>query len=84
MAHEFFHSWNVERIRPASLEPFNLEDANISGELWLAEGFTSYYAPLVMTRAGLTNVREFAQEIGGAGERRADEPGAAGAHAPSR
>jgi predicted metalloprotease with PDZ domain len=64
VAHEFFHSWNVERIRPASLEPFNLEDANISGELWFAEGFTSYYAPLVTTRAGLTNIREFAQEMG--------------------
>jgi predicted metalloprotease with PDZ domain len=64
VAHEFFHSWNVERIRPASLEPFNFEDANISGELWFAEGFTSYYAPLVTTRAGLTNLREFAQEMG--------------------
>lgn len=64
ISHEFFHSWNVERIRPASLEPFNLEDANISGELWLAEGFTSYYEPLVTTRAGITNVREFAQEMG--------------------
>jgi predicted metalloprotease with PDZ domain len=64
IAHEFFHSWNVERIRPASLEPFNFEDANISGELWFAEGFTSYYAPLLTTRAGLTTVREFAREIG--------------------
>ena len=64
VAHEFFHSWNVERIRPASLEPFNLEDANVSGELWFAEGFTSYYGPLITTRAGLTNVREFAQEMG--------------------
>ena len=64
VAHEFFHSWNVERIRPASLEPFDLEDANISGELWFAEGFTSYYAPLITTRAGLSNVREFAQEVG--------------------
>ena len=45
IAHEFFHSWNVERIRPQSLEPFNLDDVNLSGELWLAEGFTSYYAP---------------------------------------
>ncbi len=64
MAHEFFHSWNVERIRPASLEPFNFEDANVSGELWFAEGFTNYYGPLITTRAGLTNVREFAQEMG--------------------
>ena len=42
VAHEFFHCWNVERIRPLSLEPFNFEAANISGELWLAEGFTQY------------------------------------------
>jgi predicted metalloprotease with PDZ domain len=40
VSHEFFHAWNVERIRPKTLEPFSFEDANISGELWLAEGFT--------------------------------------------
>ena len=54
IAHEFFHCWNVERIRPQSLEPFNFEAANISGELWLAEGFTQYYGGLVTLRAGLT------------------------------
>lgn len=54
LSHEFFHCWNVERIRPKTLEPFNFEDANISGELWLAEGFTQYYGPLIMARAGLT------------------------------
>lgn len=54
VSHEFFHAWNVERIRPQSLEPFNFEDANISGELWLAEGFTQYYGGLTMGRAGLT------------------------------
>ena len=53
IAHEFFHTWNVERIRPKSLEPFNFEEANMSGELWLAEGFTSYYGPLTLKRAGL-------------------------------
>jgi len=63
VAHEFFHSWNVERIRPKSLEPFNLDDVNMSGELWLAEGFTSYFGPLVMRRAGLTTTRELAQEL---------------------
>ena len=45
IAHEFFHSWNVERIRPQSLEPFNLDDANISGELWLAEGVHQLLRP---------------------------------------
>jgi predicted metalloprotease with PDZ domain len=54
VSHEFFHAWNVERIRPRSLEPFDFEDANMSGELWLAEGFTSYYGPLTLIRAGLT------------------------------
>jgi predicted metalloprotease with PDZ domain len=54
VAHEFFHCWNVERIRPKSLEPFNFEEANISGELWLAEGFTQYYGELVMQRTGFT------------------------------
>jgi predicted metalloprotease with PDZ domain len=53
VSHEFFHAWNVERIRPKSLEPFNFEDANISGELWLAEGFTQYYGPLIIARAGV-------------------------------
>lgn len=53
VSHEFFHNWNVERIRPASLEPFDFEDANISGELWLAEGFTNYYGKLALIRAGL-------------------------------
>jgi predicted metalloprotease with PDZ domain len=52
VSHEFFHAWNVERIRPASLEPFDFEEANMSGELWFAEGFTSYYGPLTLRRAG--------------------------------
>jgi predicted metalloprotease with PDZ domain len=53
LSHEFFHCWNVERIRPQTLEPFDFEEANISGELWLAEGFTQYYGSLIMIRAGL-------------------------------
>lgn len=60
-SHEFFHAWNVERIRPKTLEPFSFEDANISGELWLAEGFTNYYGRLTMLRAGL---REDTEGVG--------------------
>ena len=56
VAHEFFHVWNVERIRPASLEPFDFTDANLSGELWLAEGFTNFYGKLVMMRSGVTTL----------------------------
>jgi len=63
ISHEFFHAWNAERIRPRSLEPFNFADANISGELWLAEGFTSYYGPLVLLRAGLTQLDDFVAEM---------------------
>ena len=55
VAHEFFHCWNVERIRPRDLEPFDLDRPNMSGELWLAEGFTQYYGPLMLVRAGLAN-----------------------------
>ncbi|WP_242696534.1 M61 family metallopeptidase [Longitalea luteola] len=52
-AHEFFHCWNVERIRPKTLEPFNFEKSNMSSELWCAEGFTQYYGDLSLCRAGL-------------------------------
>src|SRR5580765_5526161 len=55
VAHEFFHCWNVERIRPKDLEPFDLDRPNMTGELWLAEGFTQYYGPLVLQRAGVVN-----------------------------
>jgi len=66
ISHEFFHSWNVERIRPKSLEPFNFDEANMSGELWLAEGFTNYYGPLTLQRAGLTRLAEFAAALASA------------------
>jgi predicted metalloprotease with PDZ domain len=62
-AHEFFHSWNVERLRPRSLEPFRLDAANPSGELWFAEGFSSYYEPLILQRAGLTSIKTFAARL---------------------
>ncbi|HTR28520.1 MAG TPA: PDZ domain-containing protein [Puia sp.] len=52
-AHEFFHCWNVKRIRPRTLEPFNYEKSNMSHELWFAEGFTQYYGGLLVLRAGI-------------------------------
>ena len=58
-AHEFFHCWNVERIRPKSLEPFNFEKSNMSDALWIAEGFTQYYGSLLMKRAGLMSDSDF-------------------------
>ena len=70
VSHEFFHSWNIERIRPQSLEPFNLDEANMSGELWLAEGFTNYYGALVLKRSGLSTVGVCAGHGRGARHRR--------------
>jgi len=65
VAHEFFHCWNVERIRPKSLEPFDFEQANMSGELWFAEGFTSYYTDLTLCRAGLITKNDYISGISG-------------------
>ena len=75
LSHEFFHSWNVERIRPRTLEPFDLEEANMSGELWFAEGFTSYYTPLFIRRAGITTDEEYADSISGTLETVINAPG---------
>ena len=66
VSHEFFHVWNVERIRPRSLEPFDFTQANMSGELWLAEGFTSYYTPLTIARAGIITPQQYAQRLSNA------------------
>lgn len=66
VSHEFFHAWNVERIRPASLEPFDFTEANMSSELWLAEGFTNYYGPLVIERAGIVPAAQYARGLSGA------------------
>ena len=63
-AHEFFHSWNVERIRPQSIEPFKLDAPNPSSELWFAEGFTNYYELLTMQRSGLSGIDDFASRAG--------------------
>ena len=65
VAHEFFHCWNVERIRPKALEPFNFAEANMSGELWFAEGFTSYYTNFILCRAGIIAPEEYIEDLTG-------------------
>src|SRR6185295_9555522 len=75
VAHEFFHCWNVERIRPKGLEPFDFDRANISGELWLAEGFTQYYGPIALQRAGLEDVAAAADTFSRLIESIAETPG---------
>ncbi|KAA9332438.1 M61 family metallopeptidase [Hymenobacter busanensis] len=63
VSHEFFHSWNVERIRPRDLEPFDFERANMSNSLWFAEGFTQYYGELLLRRSGAySSDQQYCQE----------------------
>jgi predicted metalloprotease with PDZ domain len=59
VSHEFFHLWNVKRIRPDALGPFDYTQENYTKVLWVAEGITDYYADLVLRRAGLISESEF-------------------------
>jgi predicted metalloprotease with PDZ domain len=62
VAHEFFHLWNVKRIRPDALGPFDYTQENYTRLLWVAEGFTDYYASLFLRRAGLISDRQYLDE----------------------
>jgi predicted metalloprotease with PDZ domain len=68
-AHEFFHVWNVKRLRPAGLGPWDFTRPVVTRGLWIAEGFTNYYGKLSQRRAGLWDdeqlFRAYAGAIGG-------------------
>ncbi|MGE5314618.1 MAG: M61 family metallopeptidase [Acidobacteriota bacterium] len=53
ISHEFFHTWNVKQVRPRGLHPYDFQRENYSRELWIAEGTTSYYGPMMLVKAGL-------------------------------
>ena len=53
VSHEYFHLWNVKRLRPIALGPFNYEQENYTRNLWIAEGFTAYYQDIYTQRVGL-------------------------------
>jgi predicted metalloprotease with PDZ domain len=59
VAHEYFHLWNVKRIKPENLGPFDYSNENYTRDLWLAEGGTDYYSEQILLRAGLTSPREY-------------------------
>jgi predicted metalloprotease with PDZ domain len=59
VAHEFFHLWNVKRIRPKALEVFDYDQENYTPSLWFSEGTTSYYDLVIPYRAGLYDVRTY-------------------------
>src|SRR6266568_6009792 len=63
VAHEFFHLWNVKRIRPDALGPFDYTKENYTRMLWVAEGVTEYYAKLIVRRAGLMSEKEYLDHL---------------------
>ena len=58
-AHEYFHAWNVKRLRPVELGPFDYENEVYTDGLWFAEGVTDYYADLILARAGVVSRDEY-------------------------
>jgi predicted metalloprotease with PDZ domain len=58
-SHEYFHTWNVKRIKPAAFTPYDLERENYTRLLWAFEGITSYYDDLQLTRAGLISESQY-------------------------
>jgi len=75
VSHEYFHLWNVKRLRPAELGPFDYENEVYTENLWVAEGFTSYYGPLMLCRAGLSSQEAFLRAISGSISQMQTTPG---------
>lgn len=65
VSHEFFHVWNVKRLRPVELGPFDYENENYSPSLWVSEGFTSYYSALALRRADLITQEDYLARLSG-------------------
>lgn len=63
IAHEYFHLWNVKRIRPVALGPFDYENENYTNMLWVSEGFTSYYQHDILRRAGLIDENRMLSQV---------------------
>lgn len=66
VAHEYHHLWNVKRLRPVALGPFDYDNENYTTNLWVAEGFTSYYENKYMHRAGFNDDATFVNDLAGA------------------
>jgi predicted metalloprotease with PDZ domain len=63
LAHEYFHHYNVKRIRPLALGPFDYDKPNLTNMLWVSEGFTVYYEYLMLARAGLMTQEELLEAL---------------------
>lgn len=75
VAHEYFHLWNVKRIRPSSLGPFDYNNENYTDLLWVMEGFTSYYDELLLYRAGIYTEDEIIKKFAGSINSIENQPG---------
>jgi predicted metalloprotease with PDZ domain len=63
ISHEFFHTWNVKQLKPKGITPYDYSKENYTSELWIAEGSTSYYDGLIITRTGQMSIDAFYKEI---------------------
>jgi predicted metalloprotease with PDZ domain len=75
VAHEFYHLWNVKRIRPDALGPFDYTKENYTKLLWVAEGITDYYSRVVLRRAGIISDKEFLRQNARAFQELQNTPG---------
>ncbi len=75
VAHEYFHLWNVKRVRPITLGPFDYNNENYTSLLWVMEGFTSYYDELLLYRAGVYTEKEILRKFQGAVSNIENQPG---------
>ena len=63
-SHEYFHTWNVKRIKPAVFQPYDLDRENYTRQLWAFEGITSYYDELALVRSGVISVNSYLELLG--------------------
>jgi predicted metalloprotease with PDZ domain len=63
-SHEYFHSWNVKRMKPAAFTPYDLSSESYTGLLWVFEGITSYYDDLALVRSGLITEKSYLELLG--------------------
>ncbi|KPM49588.1 M61 family metallopeptidase [Jiulongibacter sediminis] len=75
LAHEYFHLWNVKRVRPVALGPFDYENENYTHLLWVAEGFTNYYEEVILARAGIYSEEDILKNLAGAISSTENTPG---------
>src|SRR6185312_774866 len=64
ICHEYFHNFNVKRIRPLALGPFDYDQENLTTMLWVSEGLSVYYQDLILVRAGLMTREQYLAKLG--------------------